>query len=120
MTHSANNSLVITSTCVHCAQSIEVVLLTSPETGDEHTFWRHVKSGFYTCRLDAPLLTDGNMAEPDWSIPWTGQAVCLVDENGDGLVVIPGRKTTDCAGGCCYNAFKDECVAPDCQCHLWG
>lgn len=28
-----------------------------------------------------------------------------------------GQKSTNCAGGCCYNALKDECVDPSCYCH---
>lgn len=27
-------------------------------------------------------------------------------------------KSTDCDGGCCYNALKDECVNAECDCHV--
>lgn len=45
-------------------------------------------------------------------------SVALSQIGGPGFDVpdLP-TKSTDCYGGCCYNALKDECVDRDCDCH---
>lgn len=101
MSSSANNSLIMTTQCNNCTLTIELVVVTSQDTGNEFLFWRHVLSGMFGCYLPGrKYAAEDNMAVPDWGMP--GQF-----------------KSTDCAGGCCYNAFKNECVAPDCHCHAW-
>lgn len=103
MTSTANDTLNLLNTCVHCGQTIRVVIL------NDWVGWTHDASGFYTCNLNTHHMSGK---------PWREY---VADPESKLAQAPQGSMSTDCGNGgypgCCYNAMKDECVNPECECH---